>query len=73
MYQRLMRRHAATTYLEDESVELLRTLTSAPGVTQAEIIGLHPRGGYRVRLDFSSSHMDEVIAHLERHDWMSVI
>ena len=72
-YHRLMRRRAETVHTEAERTELFNTLTIAPGASDIEIIDKHPKGGYRVRFDLAPEEIDEFIAHLEDHDWMSVM
>ncbi|NEX91467.1 hypothetical protein [Caulobacter sp. 17J65-9] len=72
-YQRLMRRDGQTLHPTDEQIELHAVLGVAPGATDVEIVGGHPKGGYRVTFDLSPECIDEFIAHLERHGWMAVM
>jgi len=73
VYQRLMRRRGACTASDAEAQALAEVLQSAPGADQVEVAGWHPRGGYRVTLILVWSELDAFIAHLEAHNWMSVI
>jgi hypothetical protein len=68
-----MRRRAETVHTEAERTELFNTLSIAPGTSDIEIIDKHPKGGYRARFDLAPEEIDEFIAHLEDHDWMSVM
>ncbi len=72
-YQRLMRRHQDTVHTDAEQQELLHTLRSAPGVADAEIVEIHPKGGYRTRFDLAGDQIDAFLAHMDEHDWMSVM
>jgi hypothetical protein len=72
-YQRLMRRRVETVHTEAEFAELFDTLTTAPGTNEVEIIEKHPKGGYRVRFDLIPEEIDDFIAYLKAHDWMSVM
>jgi hypothetical protein len=71
-YQRLMRRRVETVHTEAELAELFDTLTTAPGTIEVDIIEKHPKGGYRVRFDLIPEEIDDFIAYLKAHDWMSV-
>lgn len=71
-YQRLMRRQVASVHTESERTELLQLLAVAPGASDVEIIERHPKGGYRTRFELSPDAIDNFIAYLDRHDWMSV-
>ena len=71
-YQRLMRRQVANVYTESERTELFELLAAAPGASEVEIIEQHPKGGYRTRFELSPDAIDDFIAYLDRHDWMSV-
>jgi len=72
-YHRLMRRRAETVHTDAERVELFNTLTVAPGAKDIQVIEKHPKGGYRVSFDLSPEKIDDFIAYLETHDWMSVM
>jgi hypothetical protein len=72
-YHRLMRLRAETAHTDAERAELFNTLTIAPGTNDVEIIEEHPKGGYRVRFDLAPEKIDDFIAYLEAHDWMSVM
>lgn len=72
-YHRLMRRRGANSYTDAERAELFRLLASAPGASEVEIMEKHPKGGYRTRFDLSPDAIDDFIAFLEHHDWMSVM
>lgn len=69
----MMRRRNETVHADAERAELFYTLTTAPGTNDVEIIDKHPKGGYRVRFDLSPEGIDDFIAFLEAHDWMSVM
>jgi hypothetical protein len=58
---------------DDEHAELSTVLMAAPGIRELEIIGPHPKGGYRVSFDLAPGGIDAFIAHLERHDWRAVL
>jgi hypothetical protein len=73
IFQRLMRRHGACVSSDSEAKALVDVLRSAPGADQIEVIGWHPKGGYRVGLTLVWSEFDAFIAHLEANNWMSVI
>lgn len=73
IYQRLMRRHGECAASDAEEQALSEVLRSAPGADQIEVVGWHPRGGYRVTLILVWSELDAFIAHLEANNWMSVI
>jgi hypothetical protein len=53
----------------DGSVELLN---AAPSISDVELIGPHPKGGYQVRFDMPSDALDEFIEYLEAGDWRFV-
>lgn len=72
-YHRLMRRQSANVYTDHERAELLQLLESAPGASHVEIIEKHPKGGYRTCFDLSTDAIDDFVAYLEDHDWMSVM
>ena len=72
-YHRLMRRRTETVHTAMERAELFHTLTTAPGATNVEVIEKHRKGGYRVRFDLMPDRIDDLIAFLEAHDWMSVM
>ena len=72
-HQRLLRRTNAARDGDSERDSLAHALASAPGVRQFEIVEPHVKGGYRVLLDLDESSLDDFIAHLEAHDWMSVL
>lgn len=38
-----------------------------------EVIERHQKGGYRMRFELSPEGIEDFIAYLNRHDWMSVI
>jgi hypothetical protein len=67
-----MRRKGVTTHTDDERMQLLALLQSAPGVDNVEIVGVHPKGGYRTTFDLSIDSIDAFLALLEANDWMSV-
>jgi hypothetical protein len=67
-----MRRQVANVHTERERTELLQLLVAAPGASDVEIIERHPKGGYRTRFELSPDAIDDFIAYLDRHDWMSV-
>ncbi|WP_197388317.1 hypothetical protein [Ralstonia pseudosolanacearum] len=58
---------------EGERTDLFQLLVSAPGTRNVEIIDVHPKGGYRVRVDLSADAIDDFIAYLEDRDWMSAM
>ena len=60
-YHRPMRRKAATTLREDEQSQLLAPLKSAPGIKNVEILGLHLKGGYRVKFDLSVDSIESFL------------
>ncbi|MGM3274762.1 hypothetical protein [Ralstonia sp. 24A2] len=68
-----MRRRSANVYTDDERSELFQLLASAPGIRNVEIIEKHPKGGYRTCFDLSPDAIDDFVAYLEDHDWMSVM
>ena len=70
-YHRLLRRKSETQHTDAERTELLQTLNSAPGATNAEIIEVHPKGGYRTTFDLAPESIDEFISYLDEKDWMS--
>jgi hypothetical protein len=72
-YHRLMRRREPNVYTDGEESELFQLLVSAPGVTDVEVVGRHPKGGYVTRFDLSPDAADEFIAYLVDHDWGSAI
>jgi hypothetical protein len=53
-------------------MQLLALLRAAPGVENAEIVGVHPKGGYRTTFDLSDDSVDAFLALLDANDWMSV-
>lgn len=53
-----MRRKGVTTHTDDERMQLLALLQSAPGVDNVEIVGVHPKGGYRTTFDLSVDSID---------------
>lgn len=71
-YQRLMRRRGETTHTDNERMQLLALLQSAPGVKNVEIFGVHPKGGYRAAFDLPAESIDTFLALLDANDWMSV-
>ena len=71
-YQRLMRRQVANAHTESERNELRQLLAAAPGVSDIEVIEKHSKGGYSTRFDLSPDAIDDFIAYLDRHDWISV-
>lgn len=71
-YQRLMRRQVDNVYTESERLELFELLAGAPGASEVEVIERHPKGGYRTRFELSPDAIDDFLAYLDRHDWMSV-
>lgn len=73
VYQRVMRRHGACVDSDAEAQALGDVLRTAPGADEVKVLGWHPRGGYRVTLVLVWSELDAFMAHLEAHDWMSVI
>lgn len=72
-YHRLMRRQEPNVYTDGEEADLLRLLVSAPGVSDVEVAGRHPKGGYVTRFELSQEAVDEFIAYLVDHDWAAVI
>lgn len=72
-YQRLLRRRGEGSGSEIERNELLQILMSAPGTREVEVIERHPKGGYRVRFELAPDAIDDFIAYLDEHDWMSVV
>lgn len=72
-YQRLLRRRGATTHTEEERTQLLALLQSAPGVENAEIVGVHPKGGYHATFDLPVDSVDVFLALLDAHDWTSAL
>jgi hypothetical protein len=72
-YHRLMRRQEPNVYTDDEQAELFRLMLSAPGVSEVEVAGRHPKGGYVTRFELSPDAADEFFAYLLNHDWGSVI
>lgn len=73
LYQRLMRRRGGTLNTEAEVSDLTALLHSAPGASQVKVLGWHRKGGYEVGLTLIWAELDAFIAHLEAHNWMSVI
>ncbi len=71
-YHRLMRR-AGSLHTDGERDELLRVLASAPGASRVEIVGPHPKGGYRVRIELAPDGVDDFFAHLQDRGWTSVV
>lgn len=71
-YHRLMRRHTATQHGDPERRELLQVLSSAPGVEHVKIIGVHPKGAYRITFDVAPESVDALNSYLDESDWMSV-
>jgi len=71
-YQRLMRRKGETTHTDDERAQLLALLENAPGVQNVEILGVHPKGGYRTTFDLPVDSIGPFLDLLEANDWMSV-
>ena len=67
-----MRRRGATTYTDEERMQLLALLKGAPGVENVEISGVNPKGGYRTTFDLSTDSIDSFLALLDANDWMSV-
>jgi len=53
-------------------MQLLALLQSAPGVENVEIVGVHPKGGYRTKFELSAGSVDAFLALLDANDWMSV-
>jgi hypothetical protein len=66
-----MRRKGETTHTSDERMQLLALLQGAPGVANVEIVGVHPKGGYRTTFDLSADSIDSFLALLDANDWMS--
>jgi len=71
-YHRFMRRRQATLNTPDERNELLKTLSSAPGARNVEIIEIHPKGGYRTQFELNFDELHAFISYMEEKDWMSV-
>lgn len=65
-YLRLMHQQSMTPHSEDERDTLLKLLKDAPGVSEIEFQGLHPKGGYRVLLTVAEESLDDFIDLLER-------
>ena len=72
-YHRLMRRRSTNVYTDHERTELFQLLASAPGIRHVEIIEKHPKAGYRTCFDLSMDVVDDFVAYLEDHDWMSAM
>jgi hypothetical protein len=68
-----MRRRGETFDTDAEARSLGELLRAAPGAEQVKVIGWHRKGGHEVGLVLLWSEFDAFIAHLEAHDWMSVI
>lgn len=69
-----MRRSSVTTYSEEaERRALAYILGSAPGVNQFEVAGIHPKGGYWVKIQMNHEFFDNFHSYLETTDWMVVI
>ena len=72
-YLRLMRRRNEHQPSEAELDALANLLKNAPGASEIEFQGRHPKGGYRVTLNVADESLNEFITLLERSDWMSVL
>jgi len=68
-----MRWQEPSAYTEEEQAELVRLLISAPGVSDVEVAGRHPKGGYVTRFELSPDRADEFFAYLASYDWAPVI
>jgi len=68
-----MRRQAHEVNSGDEAQELAELLLEGPGVLRAQVGGRHPKGGHRVTLELTWPALDDFIAYLESHGWMSVM
>ena len=56
-----------------DQADLATILDAAPGASDVEVIGTHPKGGYRVRFDLEPEEFDAFLSHLEAAGWRSVI
>jgi hypothetical protein len=68
-----MRRQSMIPHSKDERDTLLKLLKDAPGVSEIEFQGLHPKDGYKVLLTVAEESLDDFIDLIERGDWMSVL
>lgn len=68
-----MRRHNETLSSEAELDALLNLLKNAPGASEIEFQGRHPKGGYRLTLNVADESLNEFINLLEGSGWMSVL
>ena len=72
-YLRLMRRRNEYQPPEAELDAVVNLLKNAPGASEIEFEGRHPKGGYRVTVNVADESLNEFISVLERSDWMSVL
>lgn len=68
-----MCRQSMIPHSEDERDTLLKLLKDAPGISEIELQGLHPKGEYMVLLTITEESLDDFIDLLERGNWMSVL
>lgn len=71
-YQRFLRRVPTEAGLHQEEAELARMLEWAPGANKIEILGPHPKGGFRVKFDLLPGNIDAFISHMDTSGWLSV-
>jgi hypothetical protein len=57
----------------DEPRRLSEMLIGAPGISGIEILGRHPKGGYRVTFDLQADALDGFISYIHDNGWMTAI
>lgn len=72
-YLILMTRTADMVYSAEEQASLLSLLTNTPGVSNAQIIGVHPKGGYDISCSIRKEEFEQAMIDLHKNGWLSVI
>lgn len=72
-YQRFMRLSEDSLGAHDEQMELDKILRAAPSARRIEILGAHPKGGYRVQFELAADRIDEFILYAEAQGWRAVL
>lgn len=72
-YQRFLRMDGRELGSHDERLELVKVLSNAPGTGAVEVVGAHPKGGYRVRFDLAPEAVEAFTSYLEGVSWRPVM
>jgi hypothetical protein len=71
-YLRLIHRRNNSALSAVDQNALVALLATAAGVSQVNIVGPHPKGGYRLTCEIEEESLGNFIELLEAHGWMLV-